>query len=119
MAIEGHFEDFDRESFKKEQNEDPRIDDAFSVVDEDPSDPHFSETKPRPDKFTDNEFEVARKFKKRELTEEELNEKFKKVGDLKEGNPRLEFFAAIRNKILKEWASKYLEEKRKKKESEQ
>jgi len=107
MAIEGHFEDFDKKAFEEEKNEDPRIDDVFSIVDGNPLDPHFSEARPRPDKFTDDELEVAKKFKEGKLSEEELNKDFDKIGDLREGNPRLEFLAAMRNKILagKAWES--------------
>ncbi|MCR4283901.1 MAG: hypothetical protein NUV64_01095 [Parcubacteria group bacterium] len=112
MAIEGHFEDFDKKAFEEEQSEDPRIDDAFSVIDEDPSDPHFKEAKPRPDKFTDNELEAVKKFKEGNLSEEELTKDFDKVGDLKEGNPRLEFLAAVRNKILTGKAWERLVQKR-------
>ncbi len=111
--MERHFEGFERDAFKEEQNEDPRIDDAFSVIDEDLSDPHFTEAKPRPDKLTDSELEVAKKFNEDNLTEEELNEKFEKANSLKEGNPRFEFLAAIRNKVLTKKAWRRLEERKK------
>lgn len=104
MAIERHFEDFDKKALKEEQGEDPRIDDVFSIINADPSDPHFNEARPRPDKFTEDELEVARKFKKDNLTEDDIMKGFEKVGDLKEGNPRLEFLAGMMNKILEKKA---------------
>lgn len=113
MAIEGHFEDFDKKAFEEEKNEDPRIDDVFSIVDENPSNPHFSKARPRPDKLTENELEVAEKFKKGELDEDDLMKGFKKIGDFKEGNPRNEFLAALMNKILVQKAWKSLEKRKK------
>lgn len=112
MTIERHLSGPDRKEIEKEQVEDLRIDDAFSVIDDDPSDPHFSKARPRPDKFTVDELEVASKFKEGKLSEEDIMKGFEKAGDLKEGNPRLEFLAGVMNKYLAKKAWYKITEKR-------
>ncbi len=114
MMIEKHFEEFDKEAFNKETFEDSRIDDAFDILDEGPE-PHFDDIKVRKD-LTSLEFEAAEKFKKEELTEEEVSRMLEKVAELGEHNPRYTFLAGLKNKILSEKGRERVEELRRKRE---
>jgi len=115
MAIEGHFDDFDKKAFEEERDEDSEIDGVLDVFDRHSSDPHFKDIKIEKD-LTPFELEAAKKFNEGKLKEEEITRMLEQVGELGEHNPRYAFLAGLKNKILSLDAWRRLDERKRRSE---
>lgn len=106
---------FETTSFKEDAEEDDGFEAVLEISKDNPADPHLRFDI---EKLSTNDFKLAEKFKNDSLTEKEISghiENLEKKG-VKPGNPRYDFAASLKNKIVaKEGWRKRMERKAKEK----